>query len=295
MTRTITHKHLKRQFNILEETEDLTELFAELQFSTLLLPVSVENNTMGFPMLEMNDKRYAPVFTDIHEFNKCNVEENFTLMPNGIGFYLNLLDEDFDGFIIDVEGERFPLTREIREFINPNTVFSSKPNVLTLDEIKEIRKTIDNTELEEFLSDESNFWDFERLMELLFKSDLFIVVVSLDDLDGKAEDGVIPLKDIGQLPIASTLKFTESYALIYSSESEVKPKNNPVHPYLQFVNLAELINRVLLDDFDGIILNENSQNITISRDFLLTFFKDFNNQNMDKYDDYAFTLDASCI
>ena len=85
-------------------------------------------------------------------------------------------------------------------------------------------------------------------------------------------------------------KFSESYALIYTKESEVKPKNNLMHPYLQLVNFPEFINRILLDDLDGIIVNENSQHITIPREYLLNFLKDFEGSNLNKYDDYAFVM-----
>lgn len=291
MTRTITHKHLKRQFDILEDTEDINSLLAELQFSTLLLPVNMENGTLTFPTLTMDDKRFAPIFTDIHEYNKCSVPGNFTLVPNDINFYLNLLDENIDGIIIDVEGDRFPITKEIENFIKPSYVFDYDPNVFTAKEIKEIKDSIENKELEEFIGDESNHGDYENLMGLLLKADLFKVVLSKYDLSDKVEKGVISLHDVGPLPSAITAKYTESYALIYSSEAEIFPKDNPMHPYMQIVNFPELINRVLLDDLDGIILNENSQNITIPREFLLNFLKDFKCPNIDKYDDYAFPLE----
>ena len=290
MNKTITHKHLKRQFDIFNETEEIDDLFAELQFSTLLLPVDIESDTLAFPLLNFEDRKYAPVFTDVHEYNKCSQLSGFHLMPNDFDFYLNLLDEKIDGIIIDVEGERFPLTKEIRAFVSPNSTFDYDPNVFTIEEIKRMKESINNCELEEFLKDEANFWDYEKLMDLLLDANLFKVALSKDDLSCKAEDGVISLHEIGNLPSAITTKFTDSYALVYSSESEVKPKNNPMNPYLQLVNLPELIKRVLLDDLDGIVLNENTQNITIPREFLLDFLKDFNCPNIDEYDDYAFVL-----
>ncbi len=290
MNKTITHKHLKRQFDIFNETEELDDLFAELQFSTLLLPADIENDNLIFPLLRFKDKKYAPVFTDIHEYNKCNVDEGFALMPNEFDFYLELLDSEIDGIVIDVEGERFPITKEIREFVKPNYIFDYDCNVFTMKEMKQMKESIDNSELEEFLKDKANFWDYEKLIDLLLDADLFKVVLSKDDLSCKAENGVISLHDVGMLPAAITTKATDSYALIYSSESEVKPKNNPMNPYLQIVNLPELIKRVLLDDLDGIVLNENTQNITIPREFLLNFLKDFSCPNIDKYDDYAFVL-----
>ncbi|MBE6507916.1 MAG: SseB family protein [Methanobrevibacter sp.] len=290
MTRTITHKHLKRQFDIFERTEDIDDLIGELLFSTLLLPVYMDGKALTFPILSFNDKNYAPVFTDVHEYNKCNADEGFTLMPNEFDFYMDLIDSKIDGIIIDVEGERFPITKEIKEFIKPNRSSCNDSKALTKGEIRAMKNSFDNAELEEFLKDESNFWDYERLMELLLEADLLKVVLSMEDLSAKAEDGIICLQDIGQLPSATTTSFTESFALIYTSQSEIKPKNSPMHPYSQLVNLPELMNKVLLDDLDGIVLNENSQNISIPREFLLNFMKDCKFHNPDRYDGYAFVL-----
>lgn len=108
MNRTVTHKHLKRQFEIFEKTEEIEYLLMELEFSTLLLPIDIENGTLTFPLLIIEDEMYAPVFTDVYEYDKLNFPENFILTPNEFDFYLNLLDENIDGIIINVEGERFP-------------------------------------------------------------------------------------------------------------------------------------------------------------------------------------------
>lgn len=293
MTRTITHKNLKRQLDIFEKTKEMDDLLAELQFSTLLLPMDIENGTFSFPLLETEDKMYAPVFTDIYEYNKINFPEDFTLIPYEFDFYLTLLDEKIDGIVIDAEGERFPLIKEFQNIIKPNHIFDYNPQVFTLNEIKQMKDSVNNEELEEFLKDESNWWDYEGLMELLLKSDLFTVVLSEEDISSKAENGVISLHDGEILPTALMAKATERYVLIYTKEDEVMFKNNPMYPYLQIVNLPELINRLLLDDLDGIILNENSQNITIPRKFLLNFMKNFKSPNVDKYDDYAFVLDEN--
>ena len=181
MTETITHKYLKRQLEIFEETEDLDNLFKELQFSTLLLPVYADGDIVSFPLLAFEDEKLVPVFTDIHEFNKVSFTGDLKLVPYDFNFYLELLDE-VDGIVIDVEGERFPLTKEIKDFMDTNYIFDYDPQVFTLKEIKQIKDSINNAELEEFLKDESNFWDFEHLMDLLLKSDLLAVALSMADL-----------------------------------------------------------------------------------------------------------------
>lgn len=289
MKKTITHKYLKRQFEIFDETDDLTNLFAELQFSTLLLPQESESKNLAFPVIHVDDKKYAPVFTDVHEYDKMGFGDLFTLAPHEFGFYLDLLDEDIDGIIIGMEGERFPLFKEVENFIKPLNK-NNDQNSLTSAEIRKIKDSISNTDLEEFLGDKSNHWDYENLLNLLLKSDLINVVLSRVDLSDKAEAGMISMEDIGNLPSALTNSFTENYALLYTNESEVIPKINPMHPYLQLVNLPEFIESVLLNDLDGIVLNENSQNIHIPREYLIDFIKDHPTISSDNYDDYAFVL-----
>ena len=66
MTETITRKHLKRQFEIFEEPEELDDLFNELQFSTILLPVYAEWDMVSFPFLAFEDEKLNPVFKDIN-------------------------------------------------------------------------------------------------------------------------------------------------------------------------------------------------------------------------------------
>jgi hypothetical protein len=293
MNRTITHKNLKRQFDIFEQTEEIDDLFLELEFSTLLLPIDIDKDELVFPLIMFGDKNYVPVFTDVHEFKKLYSDGKYSLVPYDFNFYLDLLDEDIDGIVIDVQGERFPLTREFKEFLKPNHVFDYDPQPFTASEIRKIRENVSNVELEEFISDESNYWDFEKLMEILLMSDIFTVGLSKKDLSDEAEEGVIPVCPDETLPLAITSRYSESYALIYSSESEIRKKNSPYYPYSQIVNIPEMIRRVLLDDLDGIILNENSQSITIPRQFLLNFLHDFSCPNIDKYDSYAFILEEN--
>lgn len=291
MKRTVTHKHLKKQFDIFNETNEIDELFLELEFSTLLIPVSIENGNVAFPTISFEGKKHVPVFTDVHEYEKADFDQGLTLMPNTFDFYLNLLDEGFEGIIIDVEGERFPITREFKDWIQPSHILDYDQQVFTAKEMKRINDSIDNYELDEFLKDPANYWDFERLMEVLLKSDLYTVVASKDDLSSREENGVISLHGIPNLPKAYTGENGFAYATIFLSVDEINVnENGKMHPYLQMVNLPELINSVLEDDFDGIVLNKNSQNIMIPRQFLLHFMKDFTCPIICKYDDYAFVI-----
>ena len=87
--RTVTHKYLKKQFDIFSENNEINEVFLELEFSTFLIPVSIENDNVAFLTMGFEDKNYIPVFTDIHEYEKAGFSQNLTLMPNTFDFYPN--------------------------------------------------------------------------------------------------------------------------------------------------------------------------------------------------------------
>ncbi len=288
MNRTITHKHLKKQVDLLERAEDLYPLFKELEFSTLLLPVDVENDILAFPTLDCDDEKFIPVFTDVYEYEKVNFTENFTLVSNSFDFYLNLLDDNLDGIIIDVEGIRLPIPKEFKDAVEPDQIFNQDMHFHTMDEVKQVRSQVNNSELEEFLQDESNFWDIEKLLNLLTKSNVFSVGLSVEDLSMESNDGIIHIDE--SLPKATYNIASQSYALVYSSESEIKPKNNPLNPYSQLINFPFFARQVLLDDLDGIILNENSQNITIPREFLFDYIENLESVDLNSYEDFAFKL-----
>ena len=288
MNRTITHKHLKKQVDLLEKAEDLYPLFKELEFSTLLLPTMIENDILAFPTINCDDKKFIPVFTDVYEYDKVNFIENFTLISNSFDFYLNLLDDGLDGIIIDVEGVRLPIPKEFKDAVVPDQIFNQDMHFHTIDEVKQVRSQVNNSKLEEFLQDESNFWDIEKLLNILSKSDVFSVGLSVEDLSRDSVDGIIHIDE--SLPKATYECASQSYALIYSSENEIKPKNNPLNPYSQLINFPFFARQVLLDDLDGIILNENSQNITIPREFLFDYIENLESVDLNSYEDFAFKL-----
>lgn len=290
MDLTITHKHLKNQLDLLETTENLELVVKELEFSTLLLPVNIENDTFSFPTVNIADMNFIPVFTDIYEYDKVKFPGDFTLLPHSFDFYLSILDEGLDGIIIDVEGMKFPITPNFKHLFTNNEIFNQETCFHTLEEVRKVRSSVDNSDLDEFLHNESDFWDFERLLNILEKSYVFCVGLSFDDLTKDSKDGIIHVD--GVLPKALYNNANQNYALLYSSEDEIKPKNNPLIPYPQLVNFALFARQTLLDDLDGIILNENSQNITIPREVLLDYIDCIESFDLNRYDDYAFELNS---
>ena len=293
MNRTVTHKHLKREMNDFEEdNERIKNLLLELKFSTLLMPAEIVGEDLEYPTVDFGERKYAPLFTDVYEYEKIDFNRLYPLTVNCFDFYLDLLNDDvLEGLIIDVESDRLPITREFIEILHSNPVFDYERQVLTASQIKEIKDSSCNIELDEFLANPANFWDYESLMKILLKSNLYTVILSGDDLSENAQNGVIQLKT-DKMPFALSGSPGFEYGLIFTSPEEIKiNRKSRLYPYMQLVNLPEFIKSLLEHDLDGFIINENSQNITIPREYLLKFLNDLKTPDTCKYDDYAFVIE----
>ena len=283
MAATVTNEHLRREFDNFEKTGDFKNLFEELRFSTLIVPV--DHNEKGFAMLEMGGETYIPIFTDIHEYHKVPFGTSFRPKAFEFNFYLEILQRgDIQGFVVNVESERFPIISEFLKIMDTDYMFDLDYQPFTRKEIKKIHDSIDNCELNDFLKDESNRGDFDSLMKVLLKSDLLTVIVSKDNLDNLEEGGVIPLLYAQDI---SYYRTRDNYAMIFSSDDKIDLSIENHHLYSILVNLGLFIDFVLKSDLSGIILDDD---IVISREVLLDFMRGFNCPSLDEYDDYAFPI-----
>lgn len=283
MTATVTNEHLRKEFDNFEKTGDFKNLFGELRFSTLIVPVDC--NGKGFAMLEMNGETYLPIFTDIHEYHKIPFGTGFRPEAFEFNFYLEILQRgDIGGFVVNVESEKFPIISEFLKIMDTDYMFDLDYQPFTHKEIARIHDSIDNCELKDFLKVESNRRDFDSLMKVLLKSDLLTVIVSEDNLDNLEEDGVILLLYAQNI---SYYRTRDNYAMIFSSEDKIDLSIENHHLYSILVNLGLFIDFVLKSDLSGIILDDD---IVISREVLLDFMRGFNYPSLDMYDDYAFPI-----
>ena len=282
MPTAITNEYLRKEFNNFELNEDLGNLIEELKYSTLIVPIDNENE--GCIMVSMNDEEYIPIFTDIHEYQKVNFNESIHPEAFDFNFYLEILKAGALGFIVNIESERFPITQEFLDFMDTDYMFDLDYQSFTSKEIRKIYDSIDNQELEKFLKNKSNIWDLDSLMEILLKSDLLTVVASHNNLKGLEENSVISIHDHDTIAYCRT---NDKCALVFSSKDKINPPHSNINFYTQLVNLPLFIDFILKKDLAGIKLNDE---IVISRDFLLEFMKDFSTPNVDRYDDYLFTI-----
>lgn len=178
-----------------------------------------------------------------------------------------------DGFIINPECEGFVLTKDLfldtTEF--PDNEFDLNES-LTTDELKSLKHSIDNKELEEFLTDNNNIGKYDELFEKISNSTLLTLMLSKDDLTEYADGGIISMKKTGPLGFLYIDEIGGEYATVYTSESRISNVETSLNKFSQIVNFSQMANFILNDDMDGIIINPNTDNVLLTRDVLLKYY-----------------------
>ena len=269
------HKHLRV---VIEDiyandnrlNEDLAlKLVNEFRYSNLYIAARKENDTLNFITYEYNDLKLTALFTDHDEFRKFHHEEDIQLLQNSFELYQNILKTtDFDGYILNPASERYLFTKE---FILTITNIP-KTNFYTIDaysagELLDIYRNVDNRYLEEYISNPKNVGDYEMLFERLANSTILTLMVS----DMEFDNDIIDLREIGPVAGMYTDKVGGIYVTIFSSTDRIRHVNTSKFKYAQLVNLAMLVNYVLVEDLDGIVLNPDSDNVLIPRSVLLRY------------------------
>ncbi len=147
-----------------------------------------------------------------------------------------------------------------------------KTNFYTTDaysagELLDIYRNVDNRYLEEYISNPKNVGDYEMLFERLANSTILTLMVS----DMEFDNDIIDLREIGPVAGMYTDKVGGTYVTIFSSTDRIRHVNTSKFKYAQLVNLAMLVNYVLVEDLDGIVLNPDSDNVLIPRSVLLRY------------------------
>ena len=269
------HKHLRvviediyANDNRLNENLAL-KLVNEFRYSNLYIAARKENDTLNFITYEYNDMKLTALFTDHDEFRKFHHEDDIQLLQNSFELYQNILKTtDFDGYILNPASERYLFTKEFILTITniPKTNFYTT-DAYSAGELLDIFRNVDNRYLEEYISNPKNVGDYEMLFERLANSTILTLMVS----DMEFDNDIIDLREIGPVAGMYTDKVGGIYVTIFSSTDRIRHVNTSKFKYAQLVNLAMLVNYVLVEDLDGIVLNPDSDNVLIPRSVLLRY------------------------
>ena len=149
-----------------------------------------------------------------------------------------------------------------------------------------LKSSIKNTDLNDFISDKSNLWDMEELTNKM--NDSLLLTLLLSNTECEDEDGVISI--FHMIPKCLHEIGGKKYLLLFSREISSDFHSNDVYVYSQIVNFPLLVEEVLNNDLDGFILNMDEENITVPRQSLRDFMKDFRCPCVDDFSRYAFTI-----
>ena len=245
------------------------KLVNEFRYSNLYIAARKENDTLNFITYEYNDMKLTALFTDHDEFRKFHHEDDIQLLQNSFELYQNILKTtDFDGYILNPASERYLFTKEFILTITniPKTNFYTT-EAYSAGELLDIYRNVDNRYLEEYISNPKNVGDYEMLFERLANSTILTLMVS----DMEFDNDIIDLREIGPVAGMYTDKVGGIYVTIFSSTDRIRHVNTSKFKYAQLVNLAMLVNYVLVEDLDGIVLNPDSDNVLIPRSVLLRY------------------------
>lgn len=277
------HKHLRTVIediytNNNELTDDLLlKLIHEFRYSNLIIPAKRENGTLNFIIYEDEGAKITPLFTDMDEFMKFYRDEDIRSLKNPFEVYHNIIKTtEIEGFILNPSSEKYLFKKEFILSITsfPKTSFFSN-NPYSLDELRTLKKSMDNSPLESFINAPGTVGDYEGLFEALSNSTLLTMMVSRRDLSSLSKDGLIDMHETG--PLASMYLDTigGEYATLFSSDAKIREVPSGDYRYSQIVNLATLVNFVLSEDMDGIVLNPQTDNVLIPRAKLLRYSTGF--------------------
>lgn len=279
----VSHNNLKR---IIEgypyQETDLSDDYIfkmELAYSTFIVPTFQVDERRAISLLE---NRFIPLFTDIAEYEKCYGDNgNLTPIAYDFDYILSanadmIINPESEGVFIDAD-----LFRNKAE--TPFFKYGSKYVGYNCDELELVARNIRNEELCRFIENPSSIYEFESFFRLLKKSILFTLAYP-----NSTEDTVDLTGGVSPIMLNEN-KFIELFTGI--DQIERSPNS-----YVQVINLAEFFEMVLRFDFEGIILNPDTDNVRIEREMILLNFEDFRkNYDSSKYmqsHNYAFRLES---
>lgn len=269
------HKHLR---TVIEDiysnnnrlTEELTSrLINEFRYSNLYIPAKRENGTLNFIIYEDDEIKITPLFTDLDEFRKFFRDEDIQALQNSFELYQNILKTtDIQGYILNPSSEKYVFKKEFILAISniPKTNFFTT-NPYSEDELLALKKSVDNSNLENFIEDRANIGDFEGLFEHMANSQLLALMLADINIDNE----IVSLKQTGPIASMYTDRVGGVYATVFTSEAKMNEIGTGKHKYSQLINLATLVNFILTEDMDGLIVNPQSDNVLIPRGSLLRY------------------------
>ena len=299
-----SNKHLKSKIDEIgnftsthnNPPEDLIESFiTELKVSKLYIPATQNGDEIVFEHLESDDGiTVLPLFTSPEEYDGKSELQNYEFE-----FYAEIIaDCDFKGAVINPESDEMFVAKEITDSLRANPLPKyNEDEIHDAHELKEIAANVTNERLVSFIRDESNFNNFDALIEVLSESVLLNVVSSPKDLSEISRDGIIATIEVGGFNLAVMTNGTEKYAVVFTSLEAITDTCDTasgLHYYYQVTSYDRILEFVLKNDLDGMVIDPSIEDYYIPRNVLLDIYENHPEiVNNPKYSEgiyYAFTM-----
>lgn len=275
----IRHENLRRtlaEFDFINghiPIESLKTLIEELKHSNLIVAGNLRNDGIDLCRFNVKDYDFGLLFTDMDEFKKLfpngEVESHYYPFRN---YWTMLKALNLKGFILNPSGEFFPITEKAFDLIRDEPKFElSTDDAYGPQELKELKDSIDNRDLEEFVENPKNVGRYEDLFEKISASTMLTLMLSPYDLTDLAENGVVSTLDDGPVGFLHLEELGGKYATAFTSEAKISNVRTDMNKYSQIVDFSLLTNFILNDDMDGILINPNSDNVLLTREVLLEY------------------------
>ena len=277
---TITHENLRKVMAELQKDfrnapeEAYRRLFEEFKYSNLICAGEMKDDEFKFFTCSfIPGMSLAAVFTDMNELRK--VFPDFETETHEFPFhsYIEIMKKsNLYGMIVNAESEAFLMPTDAIENMDEILIPSfSCEDSYTSAELKDLKDSLNNENLESFIKNPENIAKYEDLFDLIAKSTLLTLVVSYRDLNDYEENGIIEMEKTGPLGYHYLDKTGGKYSTVFTSEAKIGDVDIRMHKYSEIVNFAQMVCSVLTDDLDGMIINPGSENVVLTRDVLLEF------------------------
>lgn len=263
----MNNRYLTEGLNdLLELTDMLREaqdrFVSELIHSSFYLALDEKMNPIR---LSINNNDYAFIFTSPEEFDKTYPSEDVPSMDIELSSLMDIIGlYKLDGLILNVSSQNFYLTKKFLKGLSdlPSNITLSSEAYST-EELKRLRKSIDNGHVEDFIRNPNNYIEF---FEMMSSAVLFAVVESESDMDILEHDGIV---DTFGLDTKLDYYAHRQNVVLFTSEDKAKRIKTSKFRYLSLVNFATLVHYAIKNEFEGITINPNEENYVVPVDVLI--------------------------
>lgn len=282
-----------------EPPEELfMEFISELRVSNLLIPGFFEGEDLVSETVSSDEDGSTVIllYTDDDEFIKDKgLDYELSPIPNDIRCYMDIVDEnDYVGVVINLSSESFFIPAELLTQLPFGPEFSINDNFKGYgpDQLRNIAENASNDSLVDFIGNPYNEDNFEDLMLELTKSTLLNVIVSDEDFEKYADDGILFSDDVENSQMWDLNTGEDIFGMLFTSrDAIINVIDNPELYYAYQISiLSKFFDYVLRSDMGGVIINPELDDYFIPRSFLLTYSNVMDNPSFKQAIDYAFLL-----